>query len=142
MTLDNKKVALWYIKIAFWYVQLHFSNSSSRITWQVFRQHRCKVFLLDKVFVCIQLQKWTIRNQNYTIIQYYYCIFSVGVCLHFKTNHSQPKTAYLFHPNIIFKNCIRIANNSQKWFGILFGDFSKNPYKLILYKFSDNYNLL
>lgn len=34
-----------------------------------------KVFLLDRMYVCIKLQKWTICNQKHTIILYYYCMF-------------------------------------------------------------------
>ena len=63
----------------------------------------CKVFLLDRIYICIRLQKWAICNQKHTIILYYYCIFVCGVCLHFEINTYLPKIAYLFHPHVTLK---------------------------------------
>lgn len=100
-----------------------------------------KYFSLDRIYVYIQLQKWTKCNLKYIRILYYYCMFSIGVCLHFETNRLQPKSPYLFYPHITPKNCVRNTNNSRKQFGILFGAIPQNHYKSIQYKFSDNSNL-
>ena len=52
---------------------------------------------------------------KYTVILYYYCMFSVtrGLCLHFKTSVRQRKPGYLFHPYIDLKIRNHIKNTQN-----------------------------